>query len=310
MTDVICIPKLNVWNHPEWAYVLKQQLVLQGLASAVDPDCSIPGDVIQSLKGSVVNVQSAQKVKTMAEVVKTSAVARAKETPEHTEQEMAIIRAVINERALSLIKGSVSFDCSYLIGSGNVSAMEAWLNLESACTAKLKGRTAALMHALQSAKLGKQTIGEFIGVIVRLGAELRAAGGTVSDQDIKAYVLGGLPASYQPVKDVLSEQEQLTVPEFQALLQHAAGRHKANLRVPSPPTATGHTQAARGVRAGSPPQKKDNVAHKAWLSKAVCRHCGVKGHLWKSCPKRLKQEAISAGMGGIVLQDANSALSR
>ncbi len=320
MADGMHIPKLNNKNYAEWSYFMKEALVLKGWASAIDPDYSIPGDVIKSLKDSVVNVQPEQKVKADVaaapvkageEEPESSAAAQKKEQSERIEQEMAIVRAVINERALALIRGTVSFNCSHLIGSGKVTAMEAWLNLESAFAAKLKACIAALNKQLQAAKLGKQSIGEFVGEIVRLGAEVKAAGGTITDHDLKDYILAGLPENYQSVVDVLSEQE-LTVTELQARLQLAEGRRRAaNPRgQPAHTPAAGHAHAARGVRAGAggPPQKKNNATYKAWLSTAVCRHCGGKGHLWKNCAKRLKEEA-NAGMGGIVLGNAYSALA-
>ena len=224
-------------------------------------------------------------------------------------RETAVVIAVINERALALIRGTVSFNCSHLIGGDNVTAMEAWLNLESACAAKLKGRIAALKNEIQNVKLGKRSVGEFVGYVVRLGSQVKAAGGTISDQDLKAAVLAGLPETYQSVVDVLSEQE-LSITELQARLQLAEGRRKNNPRGQQAPpsTSTGHAHAARGVRTGGKPQK-NNATYKAWLSKAVCRHCGEKGHLWKSCAKRIREEANAAGMGGIALGNAFSALA-
>ena len=167
MAESVKNPMLNEHNYAEWSFYVKQQLVLKGWDSAVDPSHSIPGDLIRNLKDSVAHVPSPAPEEEEEEAG-TSAGAAAKAR----ERETAVVIAVINERALALIRGTVSFNCSHLIGGDNVTAMEAWLNLESACAAKLKGRIAALKNEIQNVKLGKRSVGEFVGYVVRLGSQV------------------------------------------------------------------------------------------------------------------------------------------
>jgi hypothetical protein len=214
---------------------------------------------------------------------------------------------VINERAIAMIRSTVSLNCAHLIGDSQSSAMNAWNNLESAFASKLKARMAAIKAELQGAKLGKRSIGDFIGAIVRLSTELKAAGGTFTDEEQHAAILAGLPESYQSVVDVLSEQA-LSTSELQAKLQLAEGRRQKAARTPAPTSNPGHAHAAHGAQTPAK-QRMSSADYKAWVAKQKCRHCGNKGHLWKSCARRLREESKTGAVGGIALGNAFSALA-
>ena len=297
------IPLLSEHNFAEWCYYIKQALVLKGLASAIDPDCTVPGDLIKSLKGSVTGGQipAVSGASTSAETATTTTV---------TADQMIAVRAVINERALALIRATVSFNCAHLIGGDHVSAMDAWLNLESAFASKLKARVAALKLELQSIKLGKRSVSEYVGAVIRLSTELKAAGGTITDAELQATVLAGLPETYQSVVAVLSEQA-LTTAELLARLQLAEGRRKKATPSPPPAPPSGQAHASMGRRSDQPPSKKrmSPADYKKWLASQKCRHCGVKGHLWKDCARRLREEAMGDATGGIALANSFASLA-
>jgi hypothetical protein len=304
MSEGFRVPPLTEFNYTEWSYFQKQQLVLKGLASAIDPGCSIPGDVVKQLKDSI----GAGDVTVTASVATTST---GSVTLAITPNQIEVVRQVINERAIALIRGNVSFNCSHLIGDANVSALEAWLNLETAFAAKLKARAAALKQEIQRVTLGNRSVGDYVGHLVRLVADLKSAGGTFSDEEIQVAILAGLPDSYQSVVDILSEQT-LTTAELLARLQLAEGRRRIRQRQQQQPparTPPAEAHAARGK--GKLPKGKGKMSdaeYRDWVSRQKCRHCGDKGHLWKSCAKRIREEQ-NAGTGGVALANAFSALA-
>ena len=129
------IPTLTEYNYVEWAYYFKQEVVLKGWASAIDPACTIPRDIIKSLKGSITSIASpaASDVPSTTTTTTSTTV---------TPAELLAVKSVINERAMALIRSTVSLNCAHLIGDGLTSAMDAWLNLENAFASRLKARVA------------------------------------------------------------------------------------------------------------------------------------------------------------------------
>ncbi|KAL5860758.1 hypothetical protein ACOSQ3_002074 [Xanthoceras sorbifolium] len=100
-----------------------------------------------------------------------------------------------------------------------VTACEVWLTVTNMFSQQSMARILHLRSQLQTLKKGSMKVSEYIVKIKGVTDALMAAGQTITEQDLVAYILGGLGLEFHPVIcNIASKKEEITLQDAQFLL--------------------------------------------------------------------------------------------
>jgi hypothetical protein len=206
----------------------------------------------------------------------------------------------VDQKALSIIELNDRDHHLSTVGDCNT-AKEAWDKFESIYKSNSIARQLELRKKLNAiCKEPSEPLPQYIARAKALWGELRACGVTLTEADIVAPMLAGLPSEYDTVIAILEnstaelqlDSALTALLRVEARTQHtgkaAAYLSRANNNRKKP-TSSAHSNPPEQRRA--PSSHSEGNKH----AKYRCHNCGEKGHIARNCPTKRGGAASSAG---------------
>jgi hypothetical protein len=154
---------------------------------------------------------------------------------------------------------------------------EAFSSLEALYTAHSSARVMQLNDKLAQLKKGMgETILFYCNRARQLQQDLQAAGQTVADSQLFAFILRGLPVEYNVIRTLLKSRTNLTFSELLNTLLSVEQEVK---------TESETADNAAFMASKKPPWRKDQGgSHHS----VVCTYCHLKGHTESVCRRKAK----------------------
>ncbi|KAL5807575.1 hypothetical protein ACOSQ4_030308 [Xanthoceras sorbifolium] len=185
-----------------------------------------------------------------------------------------------------------------------ITSCEVWLTVTNMFSQQSMARIMHLRSQLQTLKKGSMKISEYILKIKGVADALMAAGQTMTEQDLVAYILGGLGLEFDPIIcNIASKKEEITLQDAQFLLMgyesrleqyHASttidiSQATANLSAKTANFARGGNQFQNNNRGRSRGGKRGGRGGRYFNQRLVCQLCGKPGHFSGICYHRFDQ---------------------
>jgi len=256
--DRIEIAPLDIDNYDVWAMRMQLVLVNKGQWKAVDPGTDV--------------------------------------TPELSLQAKATIGLNVKDHHLPTIAAAKT-------------AKEAWDALQAIYRPKNQGRIIDLRRSLSALRMqSSESVEVYIGRARQLWIDLQFAGDTIKEEEVVYALLTGLPKRFETDISILTHGNQATSINVvqTSLLQSEQWRALSSAQPAEDNTAfsaqqhqrrlhhrrhkgSGHRHPAKNKPADSPssgtPASSENPH-----ANLICNYCHIRGHVYKDCRKRQKDE--------------------
>ncbi|KAM1639364.1 hypothetical protein ACFXTN_008660 [Malus domestica] len=156
------------------------------------------------------------------------------------------------DQILTIWINSTLFEDLFPLTIGMVDSRSLWLSLERRFSGASHTHVHSLRSKIQKIQKGDSSMTDFLHSIKDISNKLAAAGEPLSESDLVAYILSGLPDEYESFIDsIKTRNESVTADELHGLLlSKEISLQKRKTRASSSSTTPFHVYAAQSTKSG------------------------------------------------------------